>query len=85
MLKCRELAQRHASDYLDGQLSLRWRWAVRFHLAICTHCRRFMRQITVVRKLLRGHAGQPRTAVDEQEMRQLAYRLHELHRRQEKS
>ena len=40
MLSCRELAHRHASDYLDGQLGWRARLGVRYHLLICDHCRR---------------------------------------------
>lgn len=53
MLTCRELAHRHASDYLDGQLGWRARLGVRVHLAICGHCRRFVAQLRKVRLLLR--------------------------------
>ncbi len=54
MLTCRELAHRHASDYVDGQLGWRARLSVRFHLLICDHCRRFLAQLRQVRKLLRA-------------------------------
>lgn len=53
MLTCRELAHRHASDYLDGQLGWRERLGVRYHLLICKHCRRFVAQLSKVRTLLR--------------------------------
>ena len=54
MLSCRELAHRHASDYLDGQLNWRVGLGVRWHLLICAHCRRFVAQLRKVRTLLRS-------------------------------
>ena len=42
MLSCKDLVER-SSDYLDGQLRLRERLGVRAHLAMCVHCRRFIR------------------------------------------
>ncbi|MFT3929395.1 MAG: zf-HC2 domain-containing protein [Spongiibacteraceae bacterium] len=54
MLSCRELAHRHASDYLDGQLGWRARLGVRFHLMLCDNCRRFVAQLRKVRVLLRN-------------------------------
>ena len=44
MLTCKELVA-HSSDYLDGQMTLRQRLAVRTHLAMCGNCRRFIRQM----------------------------------------
>lgn len=52
MLTCKELVA-HSSDYLDGQLNLRSRLAVRTHLALCGHCRRFIRQMRVSQAVLR--------------------------------
>ncbi len=43
MLKCREVSEL-ASTYLDGELPWRARMAVKMHLLMCHHCRRFMRQ-----------------------------------------
>ena len=53
MLSCRDLAHRHASDYLDGQLGWRARLGVQFHLIRCDYCRRFVAQLRKVRTLLR--------------------------------
>jgi predicted anti-sigma-YlaC factor YlaD len=77
MLTCRELVQSLASDYLDSQLNWRVRAGVRFHLLICHHCRRFMRQLALVRSLL---AGRPEQEPGETEVRRLAERLYREHR-----
>jgi predicted anti-sigma-YlaC factor YlaD len=52
MLSCKELVS-HSSDYLDGQLRLRERISLRTHLAICSHCRRFIRQLRLSQAVLR--------------------------------
>jgi predicted anti-sigma-YlaC factor YlaD len=52
MLSCKELVA-HSSDYLDGQLRLRERISVRAHLAMCGHCRRFIRQLKLSQAVLR--------------------------------
>ena len=52
MLSCKDLVAR-SSDFLDGQLSLRQRLAVRAHLAMCMHCRRFIRQLRLSQAVLR--------------------------------
>jgi len=72
MLTCRELAQTLASDYLDAQLTWRQRAAVRFHLLICNHCRRFMRQMALVRSLLARRSEPPPS---EPEVKKLVERL----------
>ncbi|UUY08139.1 zf-HC2 domain-containing protein [Pseudomonas sp. J452] len=61
MLSCKELVA-HSSDYLDGQLNLRERLGVRAHLAMCRHCRRFIRQMKVTQGVLRKL---PDTAIPE--------------------
>lgn len=43
MLNCREVSKQ-ASPYVDGELPWRERMAVKMHLLMCHHCRRFMRQ-----------------------------------------
>jgi predicted anti-sigma-YlaC factor YlaD len=44
MLSCRDVTAL-ASDHLDGVLPLRQRMAIRLHLLMCVHCRRFARQL----------------------------------------
>ena len=52
MLTCKEVVA-HSSDYLDGQLTLRQRLAVRAHLAMCGNCRRFIRQMKLTQAVIR--------------------------------
>ncbi|MBF7729671.1 zf-HC2 domain-containing protein [Pseudomonas sp. N040] len=52
MLTCKQLVS-HSSDYLDAQLPLRGRLAVRLHLAMCVHCRRFIRQMKLSQAVIR--------------------------------
>jgi predicted anti-sigma-YlaC factor YlaD len=54
----------HSSDYLDGQLRLRERIGVRAHLAMCVHCRRFIRQMKLSRAVLRQLPEQPVPELD---------------------
>ena len=49
MLSCKELVAR-SSDFLDGQLDFRGQLAVRSHLLMCRHCRRFIRQMRLTRR-----------------------------------
>jgi len=56
MLSCRQLTSM-ASDYLDGALPRRTRLGVRFHLLMCWMCRRYLRQLELTTKVLRGLAG----------------------------
>ncbi len=44
MLNCREVVA-SATDYLNDDLPPLRRLRLRFHLLICRHCRRFLRQI----------------------------------------
>lgn len=52
MLTCKELVA-HSSNYLDDQLTLRQRLAVRAHLAMCGNCRRFIRQMKLTQAVIR--------------------------------
>jgi hypothetical protein len=52
MLSCKDLAHKHASDYVDGQLGWNKKFSVWFHLLICVHCRRFVIQLRRVPSLL---------------------------------
>ena len=51
MLSCKQLVLR-SSDFLDGQLTLRERFAVRTHLAMCVNCRRFIRQLRLSQRVV---------------------------------
>jgi predicted anti-sigma-YlaC factor YlaD len=51
MLKCVEIVA-VTSDYLDGQLRFTDGLSVRTHLAICHHCRRFVRQMRLTLRVL---------------------------------
>lgn len=64
MLKCRQLVAL-SSDYLDAQLSLRQRLAVRAHLAMCWKCRRFVRQLQLTQAVLRQMPEAPIDDLDE--------------------
>ncbi|KAF0807676.1 MULTISPECIES: anti-sigma factor family protein [Alcanivoracaceae] len=56
MLKCKEVVQR-ADALVDGTpLSLGERLALRTHLMICRHCRRYVRQLDALTEHLRHQA-----------------------------
>jgi anti-sigma factor RsiW len=46
-----------SSALLDGELSFREQMAVRMHLAMCGHCRRFLRQLKALLESMRMRAG----------------------------
>lgn len=52
MLTCKELVAL-SSDLLDSQLGLREKLAVRRHLLLCRHCRRFIRQMRLTQATVR--------------------------------
>lgn len=52
MLSCREVTEA-ASDYLEQELGSWARLQLRMHLAMCRHCRRYMRQLKAAIGLLR--------------------------------
>lgn len=52
MLSCKGLVAL-SSDLLDGELTWKQRIAVRTHLAMCVHCRRFIRQLRVSQRVIR--------------------------------
>lgn len=57
-LTCDE-SSRLASDDLERPLGLAERIALRMHVLICKSCRRFRRQIHLLRKLMRDAGGDP--------------------------
>lgn len=56
MLSCKDVSER-ADALIDGDLGPVERLQMRFHLAICAGCRRFMRQLRQTRALIRHTAG----------------------------
>lgn len=70
MLSCRDITER-ASDYLDGDISGRQRLAIRMHIMICRHCRRLLRQLS----LLRISLGRRQPQLTEAQQRQLLLKL----------
>ncbi len=57
LLKC-EQSTRLVSQSLDQDLSVAERWAVRLHYGGCWSCRRFRKQIELLRQATRtGHAA----------------------------
>jgi predicted anti-sigma-YlaC factor YlaD len=81
MLSCKALAQLHASDYLDKELTPRQRFGVRVHLILCKNCRRFIKQLQVVRSVLQ-HRQLP---LEETLVQSIASRLYSAHDEQNKS
>jgi anti-sigma factor RsiW len=82
VLNCRELTEQHASDHVDGCLSPRKRLAVGLHLALCSHCRRFIRQLRLVKSVLRER---PDADLPDSEAKPLAARLRAALREQQKN
>ena len=76
MLSCRDLANRVASDYVDGQLGWRARFGVRLHLAMCEHCRRFIRQLKQVRTIISTRGEPPVPDTSDAQLQDLAAQLH---------
>jgi anti-sigma factor RsiW len=58
MFSCKDVTER-ASDGLDGRLTPAERLALGAHLAICVHCRRYLRQFGKTVALLRNLPPSP--------------------------
>lgn len=72
MLKCREVPQEIEGMH-DGQLGWRRQIALRLHLLICHHCRRYVRQLGV---MLRALHQQPCTEkLEDRHVQQIVDRL----------
>lgn len=66
MLKCREVLVL-GSSYVDGALTPAERRALRLHLLICRHCRKYVRCL----RLTRATVGMLLVPVEEQRIRQI--------------
>ncbi|MGH8161767.1 MAG: zf-HC2 domain-containing protein [Gammaproteobacteria bacterium] len=51
MLTCKEASELTSAGY-DRDLRLRERMALRLHLMMCVHCRRFARQLALIQNLV---------------------------------
>jgi anti-sigma factor RsiW len=71
MLSCREVTDK-ASDYLDAALPPGQRMALRLHLSVCRHCRRYLRQLRATVAALRHLDG---ADVSEDTVRHVVERL----------
>ncbi|ERS15226.1 zf-HC2 domain-containing protein [Alloalcanivorax xenomutans] len=73
MLKCKEVVQR-ADALIDGTpLSFGERLALRTHLMICRHCRRYVRQLDALTEHLRQQT--PVAPLDDGEVDTILARL----------
>ena len=63
MLSCKEVTAL-ASAYVDEDLPFRRRLALKMHLAMCGHCRRFVHQFRRLRAALAGRVRQADQAAD---------------------
>jgi predicted anti-sigma-YlaC factor YlaD len=66
MWSCEHVTER-ASDGLEGRLTLRERLGLYAHLAMCVHCRRYLRQFARTVGLLRDLPPEAAEAAGEQE------------------
>jgi predicted anti-sigma-YlaC factor YlaD len=53
MLNCKQVATL-ASDYLDKNTNTGLNWKIRMHLMMCSHCRRFYRQLKITNIVARS-------------------------------
>jgi anti-sigma factor RsiW len=66
MWSCKDVTER-ASDRLEGRLTLRERIALQAHLAMCVHCRRYLRQFARTVGLLQAMPAEPPDAAGEEQ------------------
>lgn len=64
IFSCRE-AVRLATEALDSPLSMRGRIELRMHLAMCSACRAYRRQVGALDRLVRGRGRNPESDLDE--------------------
>jgi len=76
MIQCKDLAE-EASDYLDGDLPLRKRIGLFFHLLICSCCRHYLQQFRSTIRAVKVLKPKEKDNVDTQS---LAQKLHALSR-----
>lgn len=58
MMNCQQ-ATRLLSEAQERQLSLGEKWALKFHVMMCSGCRKFSRQMNTLRDIARDYAKGP--------------------------
>ena len=66
MLRCNEVTRLYASEEIDGA-PLKTRLAVRLHLMMCEHCRRYVRELARIGEAARSLAGSEARDADRDE------------------
>ena len=51
MLSCKQVVDR-ADALIAGEMTLRQRWAMWYHLVVCVNCRRYLRQLKLLLQAL---------------------------------
>lgn len=64
MMTCQEVSAL-ARDHVDGRLPGRARLGLRVHLAMCKHCRRYLRQLWATLRLIQAQPAPPPPAAVE--------------------
>lgn len=72
MLTCKD-ASRLVSETQDRRLGFRESWGLRLHLWICDNCRRFERQIRMLRQAMRTLARRVETDTQGPDLSPAAY------------
>ncbi len=78
MLNCKQTSLL-VSQSLDRPLTVRERWAVRWHLFICVYCRRFKQQLLLIQRQMTawqtGSTAQSSVTLSESARKRIAERL----------
>lgn len=67
MMKCRDIAEM-SGDYIDKNMPWHQYMAVRLHLVMCTHCRRF---VSNMEKAIAYFRQLPRHSLSEEDVRDI--------------
>lgn len=82
-MKCKQLAQQYANDYVEGNQGFRQRLAVRAHLLMCNSCRHFIQRLRLTRAVLLkiGSTQQEGADLQEENIKALALQMLEEKKR----
>ena len=74
MLKCRDVPV-EAEKLVDGQLGVGQKLSLYMHLFMCGHCRRYVRQLKVLLRLLPEAEARQQAKVEEAEVQAILSHL----------